>query len=139
MKKIIFLIFCISVLVSCKNDKNSEQTEDTNLNGNIEKTEKQSDGLTLLKGEFVYYGGAAVLQTQSEIYGVFITDKMLELNELAEKFKTQPTDMVQVEVRGKITTQNDEKILWDNKLEIEEILNVFAPKSKDDIIKLGKE
>ena len=38
-----------------------------------EKTAKQSDGLTLLKGEFVYYDGAAVLQTNSEIYGVLIT------------------------------------------------------------------
>ncbi len=92
----------------------------------------------IIKGDFVYYDGAAVLQTQNEIYGVLITDKMHELNKKAEVFKTEPTDMVSVEIRGKITNQKDEKILWENKVEIVEILNVTAPKDeKNKVIKLG--
>lgn len=92
----------------------------------------------ILKGEFVYYDGAAVLQTQDEIYGVLITDKMHELNKKAEAYKSEPTDMVQVEIRGKITNKKDEKILWKNKIEIVEILNVIAPEEEDNnVVKLG--
>ncbi len=138
MKKVLILLVCISAFVSCKNDTKSNQKEETTISGDSEKTAKQSDGLTLLKGEFVYYGDAAVLQTHAEIYGVLVTDKMLELNKLAEKYKTEPTDMVQVEIRGKITNQKDDKILWENKVEIVEILNVqSASKEDNNVVKLG--
>ena len=138
MKKVLILLVCISAFVSCKNDTKSNQKEETTISGDSEKTAKQSDGLTLLKGEFVYYGDAAVLQTHAEIYGVLITDIMLELNKLAEKYKTEPTDMVQVEIRGKITNQKDDKILWENKVEIVEILNVkSASKEDNNVVKLG--
>ena len=138
MKKTFFITLVLIAFISCKNDKKSQQTEETISTENLERTEKQSDGLTLLKGDFVYYGGAAVLQTHSEIYGVLITDKMLELNKEAEAYKTEPTDMVQVEIRGKITNKKDEKILWENKVEIVEIINVSAPKEKDNVVKLGQ-
>ncbi|GAA4944797.1 hypothetical protein GCM10023314_17270 [Algibacter agarivorans] len=138
MKKVLILLVCISAFVSCKNDTKSNQKEETTISDDSEKTAKQSDGLTLLKGEFVYYGDAAVLQTHAEIYGVLVTDKMLELNKLAEKYKTEPTDMVQVEIRGKITNQKDDKILWENKVEIVEILNVqSASKEDNNVVKLG--
>ena len=138
MKKAVFIILTLTAFVSCKNDTKSNQKEETTSSGDSEKTAKQSDGLTLLKGEFVYYGDAAVLQTHAEIYGVLVTDKMLELNKLAEKYKTEPTDMVQVEIRGKITNQKDDKILWENKVEIVEILNVqSASKEYNNVVKLG--
>ncbi|MGC1205962.1 MAG: hypothetical protein WA839_13890 [Flavobacteriaceae bacterium] len=114
MKKAFILFLCLSAFLSCKNESKSEQKED----------------LTLLKGDFVYYDGAAVLQTNSEIYGVLVTDKMLELNEMVKPFKKEPTDMVLVEIRGKITTQKDEKILWENKVEVVEIINVTQPKQE---------
>ncbi len=138
MKKALILLLCLSVFISCKKEVKSENQ--TISEDSTEKTAKQSDGLTLLKGEFVYYRDAAVLQTHADIYGVFINDKMLELNKLAEKYKTAPTDMVAVEVRGKITNQKDDKILWENKVEIVEILNV-APvsKEKNNVVKLGSE
>jgi len=125
--------------MSCKKDVKSQNSEEI-INDSEERTAKQSDGLTLLKGEFVYYDGAAVLQTQSEIYGVLITDKLEELQKQAEKHKSEPTDMVQVEIRGKITNQKDEKILWENKVEVVEILDV-KPGSKEEnkVIKLGNQ
>ena len=140
MKKILILIVSLSAFISCKKDVKSQNSEETIINGSEERTAKQSDGLTLLKGEFVYYDGAAVLQTNSEIYGVLITDKLEELQKQAEKHKSEPTDMVQVEIRGKITNQKDEKILWENKVEIIEILDV-KPGSKDEnkVIKLGNQ
>jgi len=125
--------------MSCKKDVKSQNSEEI-INDSEERTAKQSDGLTLLKGEFVYYDGAAVLQTQSEIYGVLITDKLEALQKQAEKHKSEPTDMVQVEIRGKITNQKDEKILWENKVEVVEILDV-KPGSKEEnkVIKLGNQ
>ena len=79
-----------------------------------------------------------MLQTHAEIYGVLLTNKFEELSQQADKFKTASTDMVLVEIRGKITNEKHETILWENKIEIVEILNV-QPASKEDnnIIKLG--
>ena len=137
MKKIVILFLYITVFISCKNDAKLEQNE-TTVSDDSRKTTKQKDGLTLLKGEFVYYDGAAVLQTHGKIYGVFIDDKILELNKQAEQHKQKPTDMVLVEIRGKITNKKDDKILWENKVEIKEILNVSPIKSEDkNIVKLG--
>jgi hypothetical protein len=140
MKKTLILMACLSVFISCKKDVKSKNSEDTIINGVEERTAKQSDKLILLKGEFVYYNGAAVLQTNSEIYGVLLTDKLEELQKQAEKYKSEPTDMVQVEIRGKITNQKDEKILWENKVEVVEILNVQSgSKEENKVIKFGNQ
>ncbi|NOY47662.1 MAG: hypothetical protein GXO84_05620 [Chlorobi bacterium] len=143
MKKVIFL-FAVIAFVSCKNDKKTE--EETTATENLEKTEKQSDGLTLLKGEFIYYTspkdtiGAAVLQTHSEIYAVVINDKMRELNEQVQKYKTEDTDMVPVEIRGKITPKPENEEGWGFRVEIKEILNVIKPNPENnEIITIGKE
>jgi carbonic anhydrase len=138
MKKILFIVCIILTgFISCKNNTNAEQTEV--ISDDYKNTEKQSDELTLLKGEFVFYDGAAVLQTPADIYGVFLNDKLQELNTLALQYKKEPTDMVNIEIRGKISTQQDDKILWDNKVEIIEILNVSKPNPEDNnVVKLGK-
>lgn len=122
MKKIFFLALVISVILSCKNDKKSETNQNALDSSN--KTEKQNDELVLIKGEFVFYEDAAVLQTNNDIYGVYINDKMLELNTLAKQHQIEPTDMVNVEIKGKISNKKDDKILWENKVEIIEIINV---------------
>ncbi|KJD31676.1 hypothetical protein PK35_13015 [Tamlana nanhaiensis] len=138
MKKTVFAVLILIVFIGCKNEKKSElkQESPTTIETNNSRTAKQSDGLTLLKGEFVYFGDAAVLQTHAEIYGVFITDKMLELDAMAKPYKNQPTDMVEVTIRGKVTNKKDEKILWENKVEIIEILKVEAPKSDNNVVNL---
>ena len=136
MKRVLLFILLSIALISCKND-NKQEADEISENENSERTAKQSDGLTLLKGEFVYYDGAAVLQTHADIYGVFITDKTRELEKLVQQYKKAPTDMVPVEIRGKITNKKDDVILWENKVEIVEILNVYKPKNNDDVVKLG--
>ena len=140
MKKVLLLLVIIA-FTGCKNDQKSEEnvtpSEDTNTN---EKTEKQSDGLTLLKGEFIYYADAAVLQTHSEVYGVIIDDKMHELNEQAMKHKTAVTDMVPVEIRGIITPKPENEEGWDFRVEIKEILNVSKPNPDGgEMITIGKD
>ena len=139
MKKLLFTSMVFIAFISCKNEAKSEQKEDIGTSNTEERTAKQNDGLTLLKGQFVFYDGAAVLQTHANIYGLFVTDKLKELNQLAEKYKKEPTDLVEVEIRGKITNQKDEKILWENKVEVAEILSVNPiPEDENNVVKLGE-
>ena len=138
MKKILILLISILTLVGCKKETKSE-TQTTNEDG-LEKTAKQSDGLTLLIGEFVYYADAAVLQTHAEIYGVVLNDKVDELNNKAKPFKKEPTDFVLVEVRGKISQKTEGEEGWDNLVEIKEILSVSPLKTENNnLIKLGNQ
>jgi hypothetical protein len=138
MKKIVLLTLCFSVLLNCKNDKKQEAEKEAITADDQEKTAKQSDGLTLLKGEFIYYADAAVLQTHAEVYAVVIDDKMHELNKKVEPFKKEVTDMVPVEIRGKITPKPDDEEGWPYRVEIKEILNVTQPEPQDnEVIKLG--
>ena len=47
--------------------------------------------------------------------------------------------MVNVEVRGIISTKEDPKILWEKKLEIVEIISISPAKETENILKLGTE
>ena len=121
---------------SCKNDKKSED----NLNQietQEEKTTKQDDGLVLIKGEFVYFADAAVLQTNSSsIYGVVINAKMHELNEISQKYKKEPTDYVSVEIRGEIIPKPENEEGWPYRINIKEILSVNKSQTEGEVIKL---
>jgi hypothetical protein len=138
MKKILLILITIAAFMACKNDAKSEP-QDEATDASQQRTEKQSDGLTLLKGEFIYYADAAVLQTHREMYAVIIDDKMHELDNMAKPFKKEATDFVQVEIRGKITPRPENEEGWDYRVEIKEILNVQAAKESSDIVKLGTE
>jgi hypothetical protein len=141
MKKIIFL-FALVAFTGCKKDVKNEGEINTTeeVQDNSERTEKQSDGLTLLKGQFIYHADAAVLQTHRELYGVIIDAKMHELNDMAEKYKKVETDMVPVEVRGKITPKPENEEGWPFRVQIVEILNVSAPDpNAGEMITIGKE
>jgi len=124
MKNLFIFVFVITVL-GCKNNSknNSETTDDT----------------TIIKGNYIYFEDAAVLQNDVEIYGVFLNDLAKELNEKAAPLKTNETDMVNVEVRGIISSKEDPKILWEKKLEIVEIISISAAKETENILKLGTE
>lgn len=103
-----------------------------------ERTEKQSDGLTLLKGDFLYMADAAVLQTHREVYAVVIDQKMHELDDMVKKYKKEETDMIPVAVRAKIFPKPEDEEGWEYRIEIKEILKVSEPDtSSTDIIKLG--
>ena len=47
--------------------------------------------------------------------------------------------MVNVEITGIISTKKDPKILWENKIEIIDIIAVSAAKETDNTLKLGTE
>ena len=124
MKHLLLFIFAVSVL-GCKNtSKNNAET---------------SDNLSTIQGNYIFFEDAAVLQNDAEIYGVFLNDMARQLNEKAAQFKETDTDMVSVEVKGIVSAKDDPKILWENKLEIVEIISVSKAKKTEDIIKLGTE
>lgn len=126
-------MLCVSVFTSCKKEIKSES--DQNITSEI-----VDDGLTLINGDFIFYADAAVLQTNKEIYGVIIDDKMHELDRLVNKYKKETTDMVPVQIKGKIIPKNENEEGWDYKVEIKEILSVFPPKPEtNDVIKVGEE
>ena len=124
MKNLLMFVFVITVL-GCKN--NSKTTTET------------TDDTTIIKGNYIYFEDAAVLQNDVEIYGVYLNDLAKELNEKAAPLKTNETDMVNVEVRGIISSKEDPKILWEKKLEIVEIISISAAKETENILKLGTE
>jgi hypothetical protein len=124
MRKIILLVFAMTVL-GCKN--NSKNNNETN------------DNTEIISGNYIFFDDAAVLQNDVEIYGVILNDVVKELNKKAALLKTSETDMVSLEVKGIVSTKDDPKILWEKKLEIIEIINVSAAKETENILKLGTE
>ncbi|MFY0713409.1 hypothetical protein J1D01_07010 [Seonamhaeicola sp. NFXS20] len=119
MKKLIVLLLCFSATISCKQEEKN---------------------IITISGDYVFQVDAAVLQTDSIIYGVIINNKAQELNKQAETFKQQPTDMVRVEVKGILNKEKHKTILWENKIEITEILNVEAAPNNgyNNVIKLSE-
>ena len=138
MKKIILFSLVIIAIVSCKKDAKSVNQVDSITADSPEKTAKQSDGLTLLKGDFIYFADAAVLQTHADVYGVVIDTKMHELNKQVQQYKTEDTDMVPVEIRGKIIPKPENEEGWPFRVEIKEILSISKPNPEDNnVVKLG--
>ena len=130
MKKLIFLLALAVTFTSCKNDSKTTSTED--------QADVVNNELTLLKGEFVYYADAAVLQTSSDVYGVIIDEKMHELDNQAKAYKVDHTDMVPVEIKGKLIPKAEGEEGWPFKVEIIEIIKVSKPDpNKNDVVKLG--
>ena len=138
MKRIV-LALCILVIISaCKKEANSTGNQQTTEIDSLGRTAKQLDGLTLLKGEFLYLADAAVLQTHREVYAVVIDEKMEELNDMVKPYKKEDTDMIPVEIRAKITPKPADEEGWPYRIEIKEILAVSEPdESRNDVIKIG--
>ena len=140
MKKVLFLLLITTAFLSCKNDSKKDAEKEIISADSPEKTAKQSDGLTLLKGDFIYFSDAAVLQTHREVYGVIIDEKMHELDKQVQQYKNETTDMVPVEIRGKIIPKLENEEGWPYRIEIKEILNVSKPNPQDnEVIKIGEE
>ncbi|TYB78928.1 hypothetical protein [Bizionia myxarmorum] len=140
MKKLVALLVITLAFASCKNDSKMDEattnSESMDLN-DPNRTDKQNDGLTLLQGEFVYYADAAVLQTQQEVYGVVLDDKMTELNKLAQEYKKEATDYATVTIRGKVIPKPENEEGWPFRIEIKEILNVSASNPEtNNVVKL---
>ncbi len=130
MRKYIFFVLVSIILTSCKSDAKPEKSE---IEDNI------SEEIVTLKGDFIYYADAAVLQTSNEIYGVVIDEKMEELNDLVKPYKKESTDMVSVTVKASKFEKPKDEEGWQYRLKIKEIIKVEQPSSeKQDVIKIGE-
>ena len=135
MKNSTIILSLSLVLFACKNETKTE----VNLEENRAKSYNQSDGFITVRGEFVYYADAAVLQTANEIYGVVIDENMHLLEKQVKAFKKEDTDMVPVTVRVRKFEKPKDEEGWQYRVEIKEILKVEAPNpNKEDVIKLAK-
>lgn len=138
MKKLLLCFLVLTTFISCKNESKTDQKKEILTADTPDKTAKQKDGLTLLKGAFIYYADAAVLQTHTEIYGVVIDEKMHELDKQVQMYKKEATSMVPVEIRGKIIPKPENAEGWPFRIEIKEILKISKPKLEDNVVKLGE-
>ena len=98
-----------------------------------------SEKLATIKGNYIFFDDAAVLQTKDEIYGVFMNTKALELNEKAKALNAKPSEIIYVELKGKISTKKDENIMWEKKFDIKEIISVSPKKEAKKTLILGTE
>jgi hypothetical protein len=128
MKKIVFITLVLTAFISCKNETKSKELDSAN-----------NEELTLLKGEFIYYADAAILQTATEIYGVVIDAKMHELDKQAQVYKKESTDMVPVEIKGKVVPKPENEEGWPFRVEIKDIIKVSKPNPENNVVKIGKE
>lgn len=136
MKKLLILFVISFSLYSCKSEQKDKPVD---LKENRNKSYSQDDGFITVKGEFVYYADAAVLQTKSEIYGVVIDENMHALEKQVKAFKQEDTDMVPVTVRVKKFKKPEDEEGWPYRVEIKEILKVETPNTnKEDVIKVAK-
>jgi hypothetical protein len=124
MKNLIILVFAITIL-GCKN--------------NSKKNNKATDNTEVITGSYIFFDDAAVLQNDVQIYGVILNDVVKELNKKAALLKTNESDMVNLTVKGIVSTKEDPKIFWEKKLEIVEIISISAAKETENILKLGTE
>lgn len=131
MKKSLVLLFALITFLSCKNDKKSSTTSETEVQTNT------NEGHKLFEGDFVYYADAAVLQTKDDVYGVIVNEKMHELDEKAKSLKSEPTDMVKVEVKGVLIAKPKDEEGWPFRLDIKEIINVRKLEKDNNVVKLG--
>jgi len=129
MKKLV-LIVCLTAFIACKTDKKEVAAEI------IEETVSYE----VLKGSYLYYADAAILQTPTEVYGVVLDENSVALDKKVTPYKVLDTDMVPVEIKGEIIPKPEGEEGWPLKVKIVEILNVTKPApEKNDVITLGKE
>lgn len=86
---------------------------------------------TIITGEFLYWNNAAVLKTDTEIYGVVIDKKMHELDSRCKPLKKDQYDMIPVTLKA-IIKKNPLPERWEAVIEIKEILSVSKPPEKED-------
>lgn len=129
MKKLI-LIVCLTAFIACKTDKKEVAAE----------TVEETSSYQVLKGSYLYYTDAAILQTPTEVYGVVLDENSVALDKKVTPYKVLDTDMVPVEIKGEIIPKSEGEEGWPLKIKIVEILKVTKPTpEKNDVITLGKE
>lgn len=130
MKKILFLIAITLITFSCKN---SEEKTDVKTQDAVSTESNNATMDVLYQGDFIYLADAAVLKGNNFIYGVAINDLATELAKQVKPIQETEFDMVEVIVKGTITSKPEEQEGWEEIITITEIVQVSQTPSKIDI------
>ncbi len=118
MKKISIIFIIFASFAACKGTKE--------VSGKTLSAKAQ-----LITGEFLFWNNAAVLKTDTELYGVVIDEKMRELDSRCKPLKNDEFDMMAVTIKG-IITKNPQPESWEEIVQIKEVISVSKPKNKED-------
>lgn len=117
MKKISILFVIFASFAACK--------------GAMEATGKPNTEAELITGEFLFWNNAAVLKTDTELYGIVIDEKMRELDSQCKPLQNDEFDMMIVTIKG-IIKKNPQPESWEEIVQIKEIISVSKPQNKED-------
>ena len=110
MKNIHFLLIVFTLLTACKGGKEAV-------------TEVTAGTETLITGEFLLWENAAVLKTETDIYGLPVDEKTQELARQCAPLQQGEFDMIPVTIKG-IIKKNPQPESWKEIIHITEILSV---------------
>lgn len=122
MKKTIFIIALLAVIVACENEPEISPEIKTEI------TEK--DSIQNYQGNFISVGNDAVLKGENFVYQVKIDSMSNILKESLKEYQLDNTNIVPVEVKGKVT-DNKVKTGYSKVIEIREIVEIFAKKQSE--------
>jgi hypothetical protein len=83
--------------------------------------------MVTMRVEFIYYDGAAVLQTPNTIYGVIVYDQLEKLNQQVTPYKSSDLDMVTVTLKAKRIPKPEGEEGWPFSIKIKEIIKIEKP------------
>lgn len=141
-KSLLVLSLMALVFTGCKNEnKQSKNTEEADtIPQTEEKTskfiEKDSDGNSVLIGDFIYSDDAAVINGKDFIYGIVLDSMATVLAEKVKPIKKDEYDMIPVAIKGKIKPNPNEDG-WDEVVEITKIINISKSKSNKEAIEIN--
>ena len=117
MKKYRILILIALFSFSCDKKQNKVVSN--------EVFETKNNDLIILSGDYVFYNNAAVLQTNKNVYGIVINEKVNELNQRLTSIKKDEFDFIPVILKGKLQNKKEDEEGWSVKLEITEIVEII--------------
>lgn len=135
MKKIYFIFALCVLMISCKNEAKSNETDkETTEKSGYTETVTVGNEFQTFSGMFLYLESekAAVFQTAgSQMYGVVVDEQMLALHEQCKQYKKDEHNMVPVVIRG-VKKPNTIKDAWEEVIEIKQIVSVQKPSESQD-------
>ena len=117
MKKYRILILIALFSFSCDKKQNKVVSN--------EVFETKNNDLIILSGDYVFYNNAAVLQTNKNVYGIVINEKVNELNQRLTSIKKDEFDFIPVILKGRLKNKDENDEGWSVKLEITEIVEII--------------
>ena len=115
----IYKILILFLLISFRCDSKQNKVVSN------EVVETKNNDLIILSGDYVFYNNAAVLQTNKNVYGIIINEKVNELNEKLSSIKKDEFDFIPVILKGRLKNKDKNDEGWSVKLEITEIVEII--------------